>query len=170
MMAQPPHPDDCDVPLTRGFGNEGSEADLARFTERFDCRLTDGYGSTETGVSINRVAGMPTGSLGVAADTVKILHPETVHECPRARFDEHGRLLNAEECTGEIVNTAGAAGFEGYWNNDEAQAERVRGAAYWSGDLGYRDEQDWFWFAGRSAWIAAPCFTPGFVHWAGRRI
>jgi fatty-acyl-CoA synthase len=72
-----------------------------------------------------------------------------MEECPRARFDDQGRLLNPDECIGEIVNKHGAAGFEGYYKNDEANAERVRGGYYWTGDLGYRDEDGWFFFAGR---------------------
>ena len=145
--------DDRDNTLTRGFGNEANDADLAGFAERFGCRLIDGYGQTETGASIVRVPDMPAGALGVAAPSVKILDPVSGLECPRARFDDHGRLLNAEVATGEIVNTAGAT-FEGYWNNPEANAERMRAGAYWTGDLGYRDEAGFFYFAGRSTdWL-----------------
>lgn len=154
ILATPERPDDADNPLRRGFGNEGSEIDIARFAARFDCVLTDGYGQTETGASIVRVPGMPAGSLGVAAqDSIKVLDPETGQECPRARFDASGRLLNAEESTGEIVNTGGGT-FEGYWNNDEANRERLRDGAYWTGDLAYRDENGFFYFAGRTSdWI-----------------
>jgi fatty-acyl-CoA synthase len=42
-----------------------------------------------------------------------------------------------------------AAGFEGYWRNDEAEAVRLRNGWYWTGDLAYRDENDFFYFAGR---------------------
>ena len=50
-----------------------------------------------------------------------IIDPETGEECPRAVFDEHGRLLNAEEAIGEMVSQTGGAGFEGYWRNAEAE-------------------------------------------------
>lgn len=154
ILATPELPDDADNPLRRGFGNEGSEVDIARFAARFDCVLTDGYGQTETGASIVRVPGMPPGSLGVAGqDSIKVLDPETGDECPRARFDDSGRLLNGEEATGEIVNTGGGT-FEGYWNNDEANRERLRDGAYWTGDLAYRDEAGFFYFAGRTSdWL-----------------
>lgn len=151
ILATPERADDRDNPLRRGFGNEGSEVDLARFAERFGCTLTDGYGQTETGASIVRVPNMPTGSLGVAAqDSIAVRNPDTGDECPRAIFDAEGRLLNAEEATGEIVNSGGGT-FEGYWNNDEANKERLRGGAYWTGDLAYRDANGFFYFAGRSA-------------------
>jgi fatty-acyl-CoA synthase len=154
ILATPERRDDADNPLRRGFGNEGSEVDIARFGARFGCTLTDGYGQTETGASIVRVPDMPSGSLGVAAqDTIKVLSPDTGEECPRARFDEAGRLLNGEEATGEIVNTGGGT-FEGYWNNDEANRERLRNGAYWTGDLAYRDEKGFFYFAGRTSdWL-----------------
>ena len=154
ILATPERPDDADNPLRRGFGNEGSEVDIARFATRFGCTLTDGYGQTETGASIVRVANMPAGSLGVAGqDTIKVLNPETGVECPRARFDDGGRLLNGDEATGEIVNTGGGT-FEGYWNNDEANRERLRDGAYWTGDLAYRDENGFFYFAGRTSdWL-----------------
>lgn len=151
ILATPEQPDDRDNPLRRGFGNEGSEVDLARFAERFGCTLTDGYGQTETGASIVRIPDMPAGSLGVAAQpTITVRNPDTGDECPRAIFDAEGRLLNAEEATGEIVN-AGGGTFEGYWNNDEANRERLRNGAYWTGDLAYRDDKGFFYFAGRSA-------------------
>lgn len=153
VVATPPRPDDLDNPLVRGFGNEANDADLVAFAERFGCRLIDGYGQSETGASIVRVPNMPAGSLGMAAPSVMVLNPDTGTECPRARFDEGGRLLNAEEAIGEIVNTAQST-FEGYWNNPEAEAERLRGGAYWTGDLAYRDDAGFFYFAGRTAdWI-----------------
>jgi fatty-acyl-CoA synthase len=58
-------------------------------------------------------------------------------------------LLNAEEAIGEMVNPAGGAGFEGYWRNADAEAARVRNGWYWTGDLAYRDENDFFYFGGR---------------------
>ena len=69
---------------------------------------------------------------------------------PRARFGESGLILNAEEAIGEIVSTSGAAGFEGYWRNEEAERARIRGGWYWTGDLGYRDEAGFVYFAGRT--------------------
>jgi fatty-acyl-CoA synthase len=154
ILATPEQPDDADNPLRRGFGNEGGAADLERFAERFGCTLTDGYGQTETGASIVRVPDMPAGALGVpAADTISVRNPDTGDECPPAVFDENGRLLNAEEATGEIVNFGGGT-FEGYYNNDEANRERIRNGAYWTGDLAYRDAAGFFYFAGRSAdWV-----------------
>jgi fatty-acyl-CoA synthase len=153
VLATPERPDDADNPLRRGYGNEANDADLQRFAARFGCTLTDGYGQTETGASIVRVPGMPEGALGVGPPTVVVLDAATGEECERARFDAHGRLLNAERAIGEIVNT-GATMFEGYWNNPEADAERMRDGAYWTGDLAYRDDAGFFYFAGRSAeWL-----------------
>jgi fatty-acyl-CoA synthase len=64
-------------------------------------------------------------------------------------FNEEGRLLNAEEAIGELVSQTGGTGFEGYWRNAEAEATRVRNGWYWTGDLAYRDENDFFYFGGR---------------------
>ena len=151
ILATPEQDDDSDNPLQRGFGNEGSEMDLERFAERFACKLTDGYGQTEGGVSIVRVPGMPQGSLGISPQGgITVRSPDTGEECPPAQFDSDGRLMNAEEATGEIVNS-GRGTFEGYWNNVEANNERIRNGAYWTGDLGYRDANGFFFFAGRSA-------------------
>jgi len=154
ILATPEQPDDADNPLERGFGTEASERDIAEFQRRFGCRIVEGYGMSEGGTSINRVPGTPAGALGVPPnDETVVANQATAEECPPARFDEHGRLLNAD-AIGEIVNKAGAAGFEGYYNNPEADAQRLRNGWYWTGDLGYRDEAGFFYFAGRSSdWL-----------------
>ena len=150
ILATPEQADDADNPVTRGYGNEAAEADLVRFAERFGCRLNDGYGQTETGASIIRVPGMPAGALGMGAPTIRVLNADTGDECPSAEFDSNGRLLNAEQAIGEIVNSTRGT-FEGYWNNPQADSERLRDGAYWTGDLAYRDAEGYFYFAGRSA-------------------
>jgi len=154
ILATPEQPEDADNTLERGFGTEASERDIAEFQRRFGCRVVEGYGMSEGGTAINRVPDMPAGALGIPQnDTTVVLDPDTGEECPPARFDEHRRLLNPE-AIGEIVNTAGAAGFEGYYNNPEADAQRTRNGWYWTGDLGYRDEAGFFYFAGRSSdWL-----------------
>ena len=85
---------------------------------------------------------------------VAVVDPDTGIECPRARFGEGRALLNPEEAIGEIVGRDGLSSFEGYYANPEATAERGRDGWYWTGDLGYRDDEGTFYFAGRTAdWL-----------------
>jgi fatty-acyl-CoA synthase len=154
ILATPEAPDDKQHDLRRVFGNEAAERDIARFAERFGVKVTDSYGSTESGATVARVPDTPKGALGRAPEGTFILDAETLEEKPVAEFDENGRLLNPEDCIGEIVNKNIGAGFEGYYRNDEANQQRMRHGWYWSGDLGYRDAQGWFYFAGRDfEWI-----------------
>jgi fatty-acyl-CoA synthase len=96
------------------------------------------------------VAGTPPGSLGKGmTDAVTVLDPATGEPTPPARFDQHGRVLNADEAIGELVNRTGGGAFEGYWRNDEANRARVRDGVYWTGDLAYRDAEGFIYFAGR---------------------
>ncbi len=149
VLATPERPDDADNPLVRGFGNEGGRDDVERFAARFGCSVTDAYGSTEGGAVVARTPDTPPGALGRASEGTVVLDPATGAECPPARFDDRGRLLNASEAIGELVSRDGASGFEGYWRNDEAEQARLREGWYWTGDLAYRDEAGFFYFAGR---------------------
>jgi acyl-CoA synthetase (AMP-forming)/AMP-acid ligase II len=149
ILATPERPDDADNPLRLVFGNEGADLDIDRFSRRFGVPVIDSYGSTEGGAVVQRTPNMPPGALGRGGDGMAVLDPETGDESPPARFDADGRLLNPDEAIGELVNRLGAAGFEGYWNNDEANTARVHDGIYWTGDLAYRDEQGYFFFAGR---------------------
>jgi fatty-acyl-CoA synthase len=154
VLATPPKPDDADNPLRIAYGNEGATGDLARFGTRFGCRVVDGFGSSEGGVAISRTPDTPSGALGRLTDGVAVLSPQTGQPCPPARFGPGGELLNAAEATGEIVNTAGAGLFAGYYNDADADQSRMRDGMYWSGDLGYVDENGFCWFAGRAGeWL-----------------
>ncbi len=149
VLATPDEPDDATTTLRRGFGTEASVADKAAFEERFGCVLTEGYGSSEGGLAISWTPDTPTGALGRSSDDVAVVDPETMAECPPARFDQAGALLNGGEAVGEIVNRSGAGGFEGYYRDEEASALRTRNGWYWTGDLAYRDADGFFYFAGR---------------------
>ena len=154
VLATPERPDDADNTLRIVFGNEAGDRDTQAFAERFGCQVVDGFGSTENAVIVSRVPGTPPGSLGQPFEGVAVLDPATGRECPRAELDADGRVVNLDECVGELVNTSGAGQFSGYYNDDEATAERMRGGMYWSGDLAYRDADGWVYFAGRTAaWL-----------------
>jgi fatty-acyl-CoA synthase len=153
IMATPERPDDAENPLRLAYGNEAPRQYLDAFARRFGCRVVDGYGASEVGVSFTRGDDDPPGALGLAGPGVEILD-DAGSPCPPARFDAHGQLLNAEVAIGEIVNTAGTGLFEGYYRNDEATAARTRGGRYYTGDLGYRDERGYVYFAGRDVeWL-----------------
>jgi len=149
VLATPEQPDDADNPLKFVFGNEAAERDQQAFAERFGVVVVDGYGSTEGGAVVNRDPEQPPGSLGRAVDGIEVRDPETGERCPPARFDDDGVLANPDEAIGELVSTTGLASFEGYYNNEEANRERVRDGAYWTGDLAYVDEAGFVYFAGR---------------------
>lgn len=153
VLTTPEQPDDAENPLRLMFGNEANESDIAEFGRRFGCTVIDSYSSTENAVIVQRRPDMPPGSLGWPLEGVKVL-AEDGSETPDALFDGSGQLINADEAVGELVNTSGSGAFAGYYKDNAAEAERMRGGMYWSGDLAYRDSDGWIYFAGRTGgWL-----------------
>lgn len=165
ILATPPTDHDTDHRLKRVLAPESSAPDVRAFSERFGVPVIEGYGSSENAVVLFPMPGSPPGSLGVAlpGSDIAVVNATTLEECPRAVFDADGRLVNGDDCIGELVGRDSVASFEGYYKNPEAEAERCRNGWYWTGDLAYRDDDGFFWFAGRSGdWIRVDSenFTP----------
>jgi fatty-acyl-CoA synthase len=152
IMDTPEKTDDADNPLRLAFGNEAPRQFIESFGKRFGCRVVDGYGASEVGVGFTHTPDDPPRSLG-RADTVRIIN-ENGEECARATFDDSGRLTNAAEAVGEIVNTGGALLFEGYYKDEASTRQRTRNGRFYTGDLGYMDAEGFVYFAGRDAeWV-----------------
>jgi fatty-acyl-CoA synthase len=153
ILATPPTPHDRDHRLRAVLAPEASPRDTAEFRERFGVAVLSGYGSSEGGIALTPAP--KPGSLGIApAGTDIAVVNESGVECETAQFDSDGKMRNAAAAIGELVRRDAVGGFEGYWNNPEAQSDRLRGGWFWSGDLAYRDADGVFWFAGRAGdWL-----------------
>ncbi len=136
ILATPERPDDAATPLRIMYGNEASAADRAEFARRFGATVIDGFGSTEAGVSITRTPETPADALGPLREPVAVVDPDTLEPVAVGRI-------------GEIVNTSGPGLFDGYYNDPQATAERLRGGVYRTGDLGWVDDDGFIHFAGR---------------------
>lgn len=136
ILATPPRPDDADNPLRIMYGNEAAPRDIGKFSERFAVTVIDGFGSSEGGVSIGRTPDTPEGSLGLLPEELDIRDVENGTSCPPG-------------VVGELVNLRGPGQFRGYYKDPAAEAERMSGGVYHSGDLAYRDESGYAYFAGR---------------------
>ncbi|MDH6243795.1 long-chain-fatty-acid--CoA ligase FadD17 [Mycobacterium sp. OTB74] len=136
ILATPPRDDDTDNPLKIMYGNEGAPRDLPVFARRFGVIVVDGFGSSEGGVAIARTPDTPPGALGPLTPEVDIVDVDTGLPCPPG-------------VVGELVNPTGRGWFRGYYNNTEAEAQRMAGGVYHTGDLAYRDAEGFAYFAGR---------------------
>lgn len=136
ILATPERSDDADNPLRIMYGNEGAPRDIDRFTRRFDVTVIDGFGSTEGGIAIARTPDTPEGALGPLPVELGILDVDTGQPCPVGVI-------------GELVNLGGPGQFRGYYKDPDAQSERMAGGVYRSGDLAYRDDAGYVYFAGR---------------------
>ena len=136
VLATPERPDDDDNPLRAVYGNEGAPADVERFASRFSTLVMDGFGSTEGGIAIGRTPDTPPSALGPLPPGTEIVDVDTGEPCPPG-------------VTGELINASDTGRFEGYYNDPQADAERMRGGVFHSGDLAYRDESGYAYFVGR---------------------
>ncbi len=153
LLATPARADDADNTLRVAFGNEGSPHVVEEAARRFGIRIIDVFGSTEGAIALDRTGNRPSRSIGRLRQGIVVVDEEGV-EVPRAVFDAGGRLVNADRCVGEMVNTLGVGPFEGYYRNEEAMRATTRNGWYWSGDLGYVDDDGWVYFAGRTSdWL-----------------
>jgi fatty-acyl-CoA synthase len=156
ILATPESPEDRDHHVKFALAPESSPRDLRACKQRFGILCVAGYGSSENVIIMEPKPGLPKDALGVPQTGVDaaIVDPATGAECAIARFDADGRLVNGAEAIGEIVGRNVVDRFEGYYKNPEAEAERTRNGWYWSGDLGYRDADGVFYFAGRAGeWL-----------------
>ncbi|HEV2882233.1 MAG TPA: AMP-binding protein [Pyrinomonadaceae bacterium] len=113
---------------------------LRRFEETFDCLVIEGYGLSESTVRATfnpPDARRRPGSCGQAIG------------CEIKVFDEDGREVAPGEL-GEIV-LRGENIFKGYYKNDAATAEAFRGGWFHTGDIGYRDADDFYYIADRKS-------------------
>jgi len=136
VLATPTRPDDADNPLRVMYGNEAAPRDMGLFAQRFGVTVMDGFGSSEGGVMIARTPDTPEGALGPLTPNLDILDVVTGKSCPPG-------------VVGELVNLDGPGSFRGYYKDPEADAARMAGGIYRSGDLAYRDESGFAYFAGR---------------------
>lgn len=156
VLATPARDADRDHSVKYALAPESSPADVREFRRRFGITCVTGYGSSENAVIMVPVPAMPADALGRPQEGIEaaIVDADTNGFCPPAEFDEFGRMTNAEEAIGEIVGLNVADRFEGYYKNPEAEAERLRNGWFWTGDLGYRDADGFFFFAGRQGdWL-----------------
>jgi acyl-CoA synthetase (AMP-forming)/AMP-acid ligase II len=140
-------------------GNGAAPPDIDRFMRWLGLEeMFELYGSTEAAISTFRRKGDPRGSVGEVLDpAVKILDLNGV-ECPPAELGADGKLLNYEQCVGEICRVAADTGlFQGYFDNPKANSDKFRDGVYHSGDLGHMvlsDGRRFLFFDGRTDdWI-----------------
>jgi fatty-acyl-CoA synthase len=145
--------------LRYALGNGASPPDIDRFMRWLGLEeMFELYGSTEAAISTFRTRADPRGSVGEVTDpSVKILD-ENGRECPPARLDAAGHILNYAEAVGEICRVAPDTSlFQGYFENPDANGSRYRDGVYHSGDLGHvwvREGRRFLYFDGRTDdWI-----------------
>lgn len=112
---------------------------MTRFQQKFDIKILEGYGLSETtaGCSFNRID-MPQkiGSIGVPIWGMEMKAvDENMNELPVGQ-------------PGEIV-VRGPLVMKGYYKRDEANEEAFHGGWFHTGDVGYRDEDGYFYIVDR---------------------
>jgi len=113
---------------------------LRKFEETFDCLVIEGYGLSESTCrstfnppNKNRRAGSCGQPIG---NEMKV-------------FDENDREVSNGEL-GEIV-LRGENIFKGYFKNEEATEKAFQNNWFHTGDIGYRDDEEFFYIADRKS-------------------
>jgi acyl-coenzyme A synthetase/AMP-(fatty) acid ligase len=111
------------------------------FRDAFGFTIHDGYGQTENSLLVGNLPGMEIrpGSMGL---------PSPGHEM--AVIGEDGAELPPDEEGDVALRGRPPTLFAGYWDAPEETERVFRGEWYVTGDRASRDEDGYFWFAGRA--------------------
>jgi crotonobetaine/carnitine-CoA ligase len=139
LLRQPELPADRENPIRIAWGAAAPAQSWREFETRFGVRLREGYGISEAQNFTHLNLEGRVGSIGK----------------PVAEFDswiagDHGERL-PPRMVGEIVVKPREAGVTmvGYFRDPQKTAEVLRDGCVFTGDLGYIDEDGYFYYAGR---------------------
>ena len=147
-MAELQHqtPRQCDSLRLIAHGGSPIATEVVRRTSTAftSAQLMEVYGATETSPLCT-----------VLPDEQLLLESPRARSCGRAIIgcqatirDPEGRALPAGEI-GEVV-ISGPNVMQGYWHKDEQTAAVLKDTGYWTGDLGYADEDGYLYLVDRS--------------------
>lgn len=142
LYKQLPHPQDHDNPLRIALSAAAPRTIWEDFEQRFRVKIVELYSQTEGGFMLNEdaKANGKVGSMGKpsAAFEMKVVDDQD-QELPPGQVGEL------------IYRPKGAAVLTEYYKNPAATAEKTRGGWIRSGDLAYKDEDDYFFFVDRKS-------------------
>ena len=119
---------------------------IYKFEQATGLMITEGFGQTETTLCIGNLPGrrIKPGAMGKAIPGYEI-----------AILDPDGNPVE-DGVNGEIVIRAERGGekpyglFEGYYQDEEKTAAVWHDGWYHTGDIAWRDEDDYYWYVGRA--------------------
>jgi len=142
LMKEPAQSGDAQNSARIVFGAATPKELWKGFEERFGVTILEGYGRAESGgvCLINSLKDKRIGSIG-----------KPMPYCDVKIFDENDRELPAG-MPGEIVvrPVMPDSIFAGYYNNPDLTRETMRNGWFHSGDCGYVDEENYFYFLDRT--------------------
>ena len=138
LLKQPPRPDDAEQPARKFYFAQANEA----FEARFNCRIIEVYGATETGI----VTATPSGA------------PRKLLSCGKPNTETFDMIIANERDEPVPAGTVGEilvrpkkpfAMLTAYYNNPEATVEAFRNLWFHTGDNARMDEDGYVFFVDR---------------------
>jgi long-chain acyl-CoA synthetase len=139
MLASESEADTSTLRLCMSGGAAMPEEVMRKFEEKFDCKILEGYGLSETSpvASFNHPdKERKPGSIGTPIDGVEM-----------KVVDDDGNEVDQGE-VGEIV-IKGHNVMKGYWGREDATAEAIKDGWFASGDMAKVDEDGYFFIVDR---------------------
>jgi len=136
IYGESPRPDDADNPVRLVLSAGTPYTIWEKFESRFGLKIHEWYGAIEGGFAHNPPGVGPVRSFGKPLEGVMEMRivGENDAECPTGK-------------TGEIVcRTVSQKTEVEYLGKQEASAKKTVGGWLRTGDMGHKDENDWFYF------------------------